>query len=212
MSESNYLKLARTARSEGNSEDAKRYYDRVREEDPSSAEAKYFYAFYALHEGTNGELPSRFLNLCKVVLTSVKMVSESNDSAEDKVKAVAEIVASFTPETWAENRYMNHKNHETKVGDKFVEVFDFKSITTCGKQGMMTLKELGDLVASLFDSVEGKVVAAIAWKEYVSLSQKWYSWAVKGDAEAYAAKIKEVVPGYEMPKKAGCISLADSKE
>ena len=48
MSEiSKYLKLARTAREEDNSEDAKRYYDMVRTEDPENGEAKFFYAYYA---------------------------------------------------------------------------------------------------------------------------------------------------------------------
>lgn len=212
MSENKFLTLARTAREEGNSEDAKIYYNKVREENPESGEAKYFYAFYALHEGTNGELGRRFSNLCVVVNSAIKLVKDSSDSIEDQLAAVKEIVESFVPETWSENRYMNHKNHETKVGDKYVTVFEYNVITGCGKEGMKTLKALGDLVDSLYGEYEeGKKIAAIAWQEYVLLSQKWYAWAVKGDAELYAEKIKKVIPSYEMPKKAGCISLADKR-
>ena len=77
---------------------------------------------------------------------------------------------------------------------------------------MKALKELGDQVEKLFvaDPV-CKRIAVKAWKEYVSLSQKWYAYAIKGDAEIYAQKIKAVDPSYEMPKKAGCISFADKK-
>lgn len=50
-------------------------------------------------------------------------------------------------------------------------------------------------------------LAVKAWKEYVSLAQKWYAYAPKGDAEIYAAKIQKVEPSYEMPKKAGCVSF-----
>lgn len=70
--ENKYLKLAREARSEGNSEDAKKFYDLVRTEDPENGEAKFFYAYYALYEVTNGEIAKRFTNLCNALKTSVK--------------------------------------------------------------------------------------------------------------------------------------------
>ena len=41
-----YLVLARRAREEGNAEDARRYYDILRTEDPDNAEAKFFYSYY----------------------------------------------------------------------------------------------------------------------------------------------------------------------
>lgn len=208
MSESNYLKLARDARKEGNSEDAKRYYNLVREEDPQNCEAKYFYAYYSVYAGKNGELSKNFSNLCTVVLSTIKLLNESSLSTEEKLFVAQQIVESFCPETWSLNSYMNRKNRETKVGDSYVRVFDSTVITTCIKNGMKTLKALGDSVDSLFgNDPSGKKIAAIAWKEYVSLSQKWYAHAVKGDAELYTEKIKSVDPAYEMPKKAGCITL-----
>ena len=72
--------------------------------------------------------------------------------------------------------------------------------------------DIGDYVASIYSSSpEGMKLAASAWKEYVSLAQKWYAYAPKGDAETYAAKIQAVDPSYELPKKAGCISFSNSK-
>ena len=47
--ESKYLTLARQARADGNSEDAKNFYNKLREENPESGEAKFFYAYYALY-------------------------------------------------------------------------------------------------------------------------------------------------------------------
>ncbi len=209
---SKFLQLARTAREEGNSEDAKLYYGKVREEDPQSAEAKYFYSYYCLYEGTNGELPKRFSNLCTVVSGSVKLIKNSNAPMNEQMSLLKAIVENFVPETWSENRYMNKKNHEQKVGDSYVEVFKASAITSCSKEGMQTLKNLGDQIESMYNGQpEAMAIAVLAWKEYVTLSQKWYAWAVKGDAEAYAEKIKKVEPSYEMPKKAGCISLADKR-
>ena len=117
MEETKYLRLARQARQENNSEDAKNFYNKVREEDPENGEAKFFYAYYSLYEGTNGELPTRFVNLFKVVNGSVRMIKESEEEEAEKMKLLEEIVNAITPEVWAENRYMNNKNHETKIGD-----------------------------------------------------------------------------------------------
>ena len=212
MEESKNLKLARQARAEDNSEDAKLYYGKVREEDPENGEAKYFYAYFSLYEGTNGELPKRFINLCSTVTASVKLVGASSMSKEEQLKSVAEIVDSFVPEVWTENRYMNKKNTETKIGDSYVKVFDTSAIISCCKNGLMTLKALGDQIEKLYIAdAECKRLAVIVWKEYVALSHKWYAYAVKGDAEIYAEKIKKVDPSYEMPKKAGCISFSNKK-
>ena len=209
MEENKYLTLARQAREEQNTEDAKTFYNKVREENPENGEAKYFYAFYALHEGTNGELSKRFSNLCLALTSSINLVSTSAMSKENQLKIIDEIVDSFVPETWAENRYMNSKNHETKIGDSYVKVFEASTIRNCCVTGMKALKDLGDQIAKLYTGdAEAKRIAVKAWKEYVSLSQTWYAYAVKGDPELYAEKIKAVEPSYEMPKKAGCISFS----
>ena len=87
MEQSKYLQLARQAKAENNSEDAKAYYNKVREEYPENGEAKFFYAYYSLYEGTNSEVPTRFLNLCKVVISSVKMVRNSEMAKEEQLKS-----------------------------------------------------------------------------------------------------------------------------
>ncbi|MBR6427398.1 MAG: hypothetical protein IKS28_06180 [Clostridia bacterium] len=213
MSEvSKYLKLARTAREEGNTEDAKRYYDMVRTDEPENGEAKFFYSFYSLYEGTNGEIPKKFSNLCGGMKSSIKMVKDSDCTDEEKIRICNAILDAFIPETWSENRYMNKKNHETKVGDSYVNVFTSSQIASVSKEGMKTLRDIGDYVATLFESSpEGMNMAVKAWKEYVTLAQKWYSWAPKGEAEVYAAKIQKIEPSYVLPKKAGCISFGDKR-
>ncbi len=203
-----YLRLARTARAESNTEDAKRYYDMVRTDDPENGEAKFFFAFYALYEGKNGEIPKRFSNLCAGLKSSIKLVKDSDMDESKKISTIGEILDAFIPEAWSLNRYMNNKNRETKVGDSYVKVFEASQISSVCKEGLATLKDIGDFIASIYStSPEGMNLAVKAWKEYVSLSQKWYAYAPKGDAEIYSAKIQKVDPSYEMPKKAGCISF-----
>ncbi len=208
-----YLTLARQARADGNSEDAKTYYNKIREEDPENGEAKFFYAFYSLYEGKNGEIPKRFSNVCQVVKSAIKMVKNSAAPIEEQHAIISEIANAFIPETWSLNRYMNGKNHESKVGDHYVTVFDMSDISLVNKTGMFAVRDFGDELEKLYNG-DATVTAIVvtAWKEYVSLAQKWYSYAPKGEAEVYAEKIKKFDPSYEMPKKAGCIDFSPSKK
>ena len=210
--ENKYLHLARMARAEGNSEDAKTYYNMVREQDPENGEAKFFYSLYALYEGKNGEISRRFSLLCQAVFSAIKMVKKSDDPIKDQLATISEIVNAFIPETWSLSRYMNNKNREKKIGDSYVIVFDDSSITSVCKTGMFAIRDLGNEIEKLYNGDPSAMsIAVLAWKEYVSLAQKWYAYPPKGEAEVYAEKIKAIDPSYEMPKKAGCISFSDKK-
>lgn len=212
MENSKYLILARQARADGNSEDAKNYYNKVREENPEDGEAKFFYAYYALYEGKNGEIPQRFGNVCQAVFSALKMVKNSNVPAAEQYVIISEIVNAFLPMPWTLNRYMNKKNHETKIGDSYVTVFDHSVIVSSCKKGMFAIRDLGNEIESVFGGdPKAMAIAVLAWKEYVSLAQKWYAYSPKGEAAVYAEKIMKIEPSYEMPKKAGCISFADKK-
>ena len=212
MEDNKYLILARQARADGNSEDAKTYYNKVREDDPENGEAKFFYAYFALYEGKNGEIPQRFGNVCQAVFSAVKMVKSSTAPVAEQYATISEIVNAFLPMTWTLNRYMNNKNRETKVGDSYVQVFDQSSITSSCKKGMFAIRDLGNELESIYGGdADAMAIAVLAWKEYVSLAQKWYAYPPKGEAEIYAEKIKKIEPSYEMPKKAGCISFSDKR-
>ncbi len=65
MEEYKYLKLARQARRENNAEDAKRFYDIIRVENPDDGEAKYFYTFIIL----------LFIFYTRIMLTKIYLVS-----------------------------------------------------------------------------------------------------------------------------------------
>ena len=213
MEDNKYLTLARQARKERNSEDAKNYYSKVREEDPESGEAKFFYSFYSMYEGTNGELPRRFATVCRTLSTSIKMIQNSDVPSNEKFEIISAIIDTFIPEPWSTVRYMNHKNTETRIGDSYVQVFSRTDVANTCKRGMFTIRDIGDELAKFYsDDPRGMNLAVKAWKEYVSLAQKWYAYPPKGEAGIYAEKIKKYEPSYEMPKKAGCISLSNHKK
>lgn len=204
-----YLKNARAAREEDNSEDAKKFYDMVRIEDPENGEAKFFYQYYSLYEGKNGELPTRFNSLTKVLKSSVRFVAESGDGEQEKMSIISSIVSSFVPMTWSLNRHMNSLT--VGSGENRQLVIPAKQIQGACIDGVIALYELGDIIEKYFKSADAKKLSALAWKEAVSLNQKWYAYNYGKSVEEYVAKIQKIEPDYVMPKKAGCISFSNSK-
>ena len=205
---SKYLKNARMAREANNTEDAKRFYDMVRTDDPENAEAMFFYQYYALYEGKNGEIPSRFKTLTNSLISSVKFLAASED--EDAMEVLEAIVSAFVPMTWSLNRYMN--SLFVGSGDQRQRVIPASDIGRACEDGVVALYNLGDLIVEKFQGDKAKTIAVTAWKEGVTLQQKWYSYKYNGKtAEEYASKIQTVEPEYIMPKKAGCISFADKR-
>ncbi len=206
-----YLKLARVAREEDNTEDAKRYYDTVRTEEPENGEAKFFYQFFALLEGKNGELATRFERLCNVVPNSIKQIASSADSDDEKLAIVKAITEAFVPKTWSLNRYMNQLTVGT--GNERQRVLPASDISSVNGNGILTLYALGDTIEQCFGSnMAYMTYAVMAWKEAITLQQKWYS-VIKDTSlpEKYTNKVKAIDPSYEMPKKAGCIDLANRR-
>lgn len=208
--ESKYLIGARNARKENNSEDAKKFYDLVRTDDPENLEARFFYSFYSLQAGTNGEIPNRFLELCRTTISVIEDLSKKEDNDEYKQSLLKEIVDTFVPETWTIYAYT--VDLTVGEGNNRVNVIGADKRDRICKEGVKTLYALGDLITSGFSNLpQAKKLAVAAWKEGVFLSQKWYGSFKKEVTEEYAYKIKKVDPNYEMPKKAGCIQVAGKR-
>ena len=87
-----YLLLARRAREEDNAEDARKYYDMVRTEDPENAEAKFFYSYYRMFSDTKGHAYSNYVNFCKGIKPTTSMILGSEDTADEKKKFLLTIV------------------------------------------------------------------------------------------------------------------------
>ncbi|MBO5897565.1 MAG: hypothetical protein J6R04_00990 [Clostridia bacterium] len=222
-----YLLLARRAREEDNSEDAKRYYDMVRTEDPDNAEAKFFYSYYRLMDGTVGEAGSKYDAMCKGVNTTISLILESDASDEEKKALVLAILAHLEKARIAivnnapGSASVNIQEIKKSIFAKYIEAFgedndimfevyrfkkDFES------RSMKEKYEFGDEIESKFASVPQIMALALdLWKKCVAEQQTYYNTReaieCKGMAEKYAEKIKKYDPTYVMPKKAGCISF-----
>ena len=205
-----YLKLARRAREENNSEDAKRYYDMVRTEDPDNVEARYFYAYYRVWDGKKGECYGNFVDFCKVFSTVVRSVSEWEVEMSEKESLIQAILPSASgmvlsvrkiqTELWeASSKAQNTTDANKYNGQK-------KKVE---KSGIEMMYALGDDIAKYFaDNETLKAVKLSAWKKGAEFNQQFpYCGIDKTAIETYVAKIKQIEPSYEPPKKAGCISF-----
>ena len=202
-SEIKYLKLARTARNNDNTEDAKRYYDMVRTENPENGEANAFYQIYSFWEGKKGEAENRFENITKVLVPSVDLIARAEEPEADKMDAIGGIIKEFASVVFAANKtYMELQTGSTAK-------FPSKRIITSGALG---LYNLGDAIAAKFSNNSTAMkLAAKSWDEGVQIQNKYYAkqFDYRGRTVAdYVAKIQKVDPSYVAPKKPGCISIS----
>jgi hypothetical protein len=196
-----YLKLAKQAREENNCEDAKKYYDMIRTEDPNNPEAKCFYPVYRLWDGKKGEWYNNFCDLCNSVPNAVKSIAESDMIDEEKAVLLAAYFQELEELPLKCNRVLNDLNSNGSYSSE---------IRKSAQIGMKMLYGFGDLVEQYFSgNAEAMKSAVAAWKAGVFRQQQWYGMGLdKTFPETYSTKIKKYDPSYEMPKKAGCVSFS----
>lgn len=107
----NLLLLAKRARDENNSEEAKKYYEMALMEDPSNWEPTFYSQYYKLKETTIGNLPENLRQFSNRALTTLDMLIEEGNDVKEKIqdmvlssaKVCAEICV-YVNKTWAEER------------------------------------------------------------------------------------------------------------
>lgn len=201
--ENKYLKLARRAREENNTEDAKKYYDMVRTENPDNTEARFFYSYYRLWDGTKGEAYGKFIDFLNVVIPVVKSVAGSDASDEEKEKLVEDMYSSVQGLT------MSVRSIQIDLFNAGKDQIYNKQKNSCEKNGTEMLYKFGDALETNFaGNTKILAVAVNAWKKAVSQQQQFpYCGLDKTLPEKYLPKIQKVDPSFTLPKKAGCISF-----
>jgi len=86
-----YLLLARRAREENNVEDAKKYYDIVRTEEPDNVEAKFFYSYYRMLGCKQGQAADEFITFCNSINSTVSLLLASDYTKLEKLEFIKDI-------------------------------------------------------------------------------------------------------------------------
>ena len=205
--ESKYLTLARRAREEDNVEDARKFYDLVRTDDPDNVEARFFYAYYRLWDGTKGSAYSDFVTFCNSTMSIVEAVAKSDLSSDAKVSMLADMYGSIKGLPSSMSAIQKELWESASESEK--PTYN-KQMKLCQKYGIENLYHFGDAVQKYFSGDQAaQKVAVDAWKSAIANQQKYpYCGAEKTLPEKYLPLIQKVDPSYVLPKKAGCISFA----
>lgn len=158
MSEENkYLKLARAAREEENAEDAKKFYDMVRAEDPENPEAKFFYQYYTLMNSKNGEIPNNFSKVCSTIIPTIKLIQKTEYAPAEKIEITNQIVEAFLPLTFSMLSHM-----------RSLSCFDYSDCKTLLANGIVSIGDLcNNLTELATNDKEYRNLALRAWKEKI---------------------------------------------
>ena len=198
--ETKYLKLARSAREEDNTEDAKKYYEMAYTDMPDNPEAKWYYAYYSLMDCVNKEIADRYSKLCNSLIPTLKLVKEITDEQE-KADLANTIVDSWLPLKDAMVRAIMN----VKVDGKMV--LPYSDVEQVERDGVKILKTLGDDILLIFgDEKPYTDIAVKVWKERIDdyhASRGYRTNKEKGKKlwfDELAERIQEYDSSYVMPE------------
>lgn len=133
----NYYQLARQAKDNNNSEDAAKYYDLIRQENPDDWEASFYSVYYTTMQCKIGEIPNasyKLRNSIDSVIVKVK-----NDDMNDAKKTIAlcdigskckDITLMLYTGVWKQYQPSGYYNNPKYFAQKTIDVLGI--ITTLG--------------------------------------------------------------------------------
>ena len=205
MSDQNkYLLLARRAREENNAEDAKKYYDLVRTDDPENAEARFFYAYYRLMNGKQGEAYSQFVNLCNVLIPTLEMIAVANDNEADKRALLKDIVACMETSQSVTSNAIKNINGTNSFMSEFNLAIQYSD----------TMINFGDKIKELFENKKDFLeIAVFVWKSVIiSVSkEKFILTAMAGTNRNPIEECRDKIAGVS-PEYAEQIAIIRERE
>lgn len=176
----NYYKLARTAKDEDDSTNAKKYYELILEEEPLSWEAKFYSNYYAAMECKVAEAFSMCEKIKKIIPSVLDLLRESIDS--DQTKAIVEELSK--------------------------KLHDLSSIFLIGNSELAAVEAI-DLLIQIADNIErvfpeyASEFAKGFWESAVAAMIDRYGTGNENTdqkIEANVEKIQKYDPDYRQPK------------
>ena len=155
----NLYELARRSRDDGNSENAKKYYEMILLREPNSWEATFYSAYYEAAFCSVGEIQSAVVKLTNCEDTVLQLVKENVKDAEMQemvVKVIAERLIILS------SAYFQATQSRCFVGKSVEEKFFYEFLfNTRATRDMLYL--FGDLLIDFFGDTYGNI-AARCWK------------------------------------------------
>jgi len=196
----NYFQLARTAKSQNNWSDAAKYYDLVRQEDPSNWEAIFFSVYFSALQTNIAGIENATYTISNCISTALKLMKDNIKNSEeiesnvlDICFAVGEAASIFFKAT------IDHYNQFATVNGAMQEKVErINSI-------MSMLFTTGDVVEMYFRDDKKIVVnsACECW-ELAFTCYKSGNIPYPPNGAEYREKLKKYKPESTVGEKSGC--------
>jgi hypothetical protein len=189
--------LARQAREEDNAEDAKKFYDMVRTDDPENVEAKFFYAYFNLSDAVNKDVPNKFVDYAKTAVSCVKMLKESALSDKEKMDLLEVMANTHTEEAESTYRYVFGKRDRSN--SEHVDpngIYSMSEVNGVQRTAIHSLEDMGNSIADLFGSdPKAMSLAAKLWEGIFSVQifSQWYFFQSGSTKEESTKKWHDLV-------------------
>lgn len=205
----NYYQLARRAANENNANDAAKYYDLIRQEEPDSWEANFFSIYFQSMQTTIAYIPSAAMKVANCVPTVFALIAKTVSDPEERINAVAEV--GYRCQQISEMMYKSALSTYNNTGDG-ARQYVYKDFLERGCAARDIALSCGNLIEQIFGAEYAKNMSSNLWTTAISQQESMFGlteFRTEGNAnliEKYAKKIQQYQPSYEAPevKTGGC--------
>ncbi len=193
--------LARRAKNDNNSENARKYYDMILVQDPSSWEANFYAVYYQSMSCKIAEIRSAAIRLSNCEDTILKLVQDNVTDPDERRKVVDEMGAKLIG--IADMLYSAAENHYNGISLQIRSRYTQEYLNNCCA-ARDVLYNYGNYLIQFFGDEYGTIAAA-CWKVAVRQHNKLMIWFSQKDVnknmiESYCTKIKKYDPSYQPPQ------------
>lgn len=196
----NLYELARRAKTDGNSENAQKYYDQILIKDPSSWEANFYSVYYQSMNCKIGQIQSAAIRLSNCEDTVLKLIKENVSDPEEQRKAVDEVGARLI--NIAIMLFNAAKNHYDGIGPSIQSKYTQEMLNNCCASRDIVYN-YGNYLMTFFGDTYG-TIAAPCWEVGIELHNKVMRYFAQKEQNktvimGYVEKIKKYNDSYQAP-------------
>lgn len=197
----NYYQLARRAKDSGNSIEAAKFYDLIRQELPNDWEASFYATYFTAMQTNIAGIVNATYTIKAGALSALKLIKTNIVEPEKQTMAVMDLTNSVALS--AISMYKSAMNHFSKFSstDSALTEFKERSNAIC----KMCL-DIGDAIEMLFENKNNDLAASAAqlWRIAFTCCSSWNPFPK--DENTYLEKIKPFYPDFEYKKSTGSSS------
>lgn len=204
----NLYELARRAKADNNSENARKYYEQIIIKDPSSWEANFYATYYQSMQCKIGEIASASVRISNCEDTVFNLIKENVTDLDEQRKAVDEVASALISiSRTLFNAYQKfHDNHGSLRESLATTARRLREYNNnCGAAKNIVYYG-GDWIVEIFGDAYGEI-ASRCWElaviQHNKMMPRVHSGTEKENADTikkYIDKIKKYNPTYQAPK------------